>query len=83
MSQNPVTLSAEALARIDAEVAAGRFASREALLEKALVFYRRELEAARAFISPALADAAAGRTRPAREVVRELLAELDAETGAE
>lgn len=78
-----IALPAPILAWIDAEIAAGRFASREALVEKALAFYKRELEAARAFIAPALAEAERGEGQPAEEVFAELRRTITARTAAE
>ena len=58
----------------EAEVAAGRAESVEALTAKAVAGYRRELEAFRATLDEASAEIEAGKGIPAEVVFRELAA---------
>jgi hypothetical protein len=67
-----VTLPQHLEAWAEAEVAAGRAVSVEALTAKAVAGYRRELEAFRASLDAAAAEVAAGKGIPAEVVFREL-----------
>ena len=67
-----VTLPKDFTAWAEAEVAAGRAASIDALAAKAVAGYRRQLEAFRASLDEASAEIAAGKGIPLDVVMKEL-----------
>jgi predicted transcriptional regulator len=67
-----VTLPKHLEAWAEAEVAAGRAKSIEVLTAKAVAGYRRELEAFRASLDAASAEAKAGKVIPLEVVMAEL-----------